>query len=334
MGRVRKSFLAQDQYLKIQLEIASTALLVNELWRVSLFYFFFQNSFSSGIVLLVLVLRYLFLFPNGAIMTWGNNFWSIAAASAILAVSFGRTLSAAEICTGYGPQNPRDISTKAGTNSRKFALAPSSENLNLCNIHLHAGAEHKGPGFSLAADDKGTSGFICNDTPRLKAAELEDATHAHGACHGIKPGDTVEVHWVYSSCDVEPGESLRACYSERCANPQLRVEAQVFLLVTDVNSLSFSDFDYNHEHIKGFHKAKSFPTKTGKPIVFRGSTTGPDYTEAKCSPFQVTWSVRPTCAKLNISTLHKWCEKNVFKETHAHGVRPLVTSRELLSSID
>ena len=46
---------------------------------------------------------------------------------------------------------------------------------------------------------------------------------------GVKPGDTIEVHWVYSSCDVSPGKTLGACLSDACVNPQLRVETQVFL---------------------------------------------------------------------------------------------------------
>jgi hypothetical protein len=53
-----------------------------------------------------------------------------------------------------------------------------------------------------------------------------------------------------------------------------------------------------------------------------------------CSPLQVTWSVRPHCARLDINSLHAWAEgKNVFKEVESHGVRPLVTAPELLSAI-
>ena len=52
-----------------------------------------------------------------------------------------------------------------------------------------------------------------------------------------------------------------------------------------------------------------------------------------CSPLQVTWSVRPQCAKLDINSVGKWCESNEFSEDHAHGVRKLVTSPKLLSEI-
>lgn len=55
--------------------------------------------------------------------------------------------TAAGICTGFGPQTPRDITSIAGKNKRLFTLAPSATELNLCNIHTHTNAEHKGPGF-------------------------------------------------------------------------------------------------------------------------------------------------------------------------------------------
>jgi hypothetical protein len=141
------------------------------------------------------------------------------------------------------------------------------------------------------------------------------------------------VHWVHTSCDVKPGEGLSSCLSEQCANPQLRVETQVFLVVNDPNAADFGAFAYGGNISKGLHQAKSMPTETGEPIVFAGSTTGPSYTEEKCSPMQVTWSVRPSCMKINIASLNTWCKGNAFNENHAHGVRQLVTTPELLSPI-
>ena len=64
------------------------------------------------------------------------------------------------------------------------------------------------------------------------------------------------------------------------------------------------------------------------------NTTGPSYTEETCSPLQVTWSVRPRCARLDISSLSAWCADNVFEEGHAHGVRELVTDPALLAPIE
>ena len=45
---------------------------------------------------------------------------------------------------GFGPQSPRDIDTASGANSRVFQSAPAPTEMNLCNIHMHEGAEHKG----------------------------------------------------------------------------------------------------------------------------------------------------------------------------------------------
>ncbi len=243
--------------------------------------------------------------------------------------------SAAEICTGFGPQTPRDISSTAGKNTRLFTLAPSATKMNLCNIHTHTNAEHKGPGFSVFAGKGDHGGYKCNDSDKLTKAELEDPSHGHGAFHGIKPGDTIEVHWVHSSCDVTPGQGLGSCLSKKCANPQLRVETQVFLVVNDKKALKFADFAYAGNMKSGLHQAKSLPTDTGSPIVFTGSTTGTKYTQSKCSPLQVTWSVRPQCAKVDVNSLYKWAKDgNVFKEDHSHGVRQLVTAPELLSPIN
>lgn len=237
-----------------------------------------------------------------------------------------------ELCVGYGPQTPRDISSVAGANERLWTLAPSSDKMNLCNIHTHTNAEHKAPGFSIFAGSEDDGGFQCNETTSLSAAELTDPTNGNGAMKGVKPGDTIEVHWVHSSCDVAPGAGLGACLSDKCANPELRVEAQAFLLVNDPDAADFRDYAYTGAATDGLHQAKSLPA--GDPVVFAGSTTGPSYTQQKCSPLQVTWSVRPTCMRLNIATLHQWAEDNPFDEEKSHGVRQLVTAPELLSPIN
>ena len=250
------------------------------------------------------------------------------------AIGMGTHSSAQEICKGFGPQTPRDIASVTGANERAFTLAPSASEMNLCNIHTHTNAEHKGPGFSLSAGTGEHGGFKCNDTASLTASELKDPAHGHGAFHGIKPGDTIEVHWVHTSCDVKPGVGLGSCLSAACANPQLRVETQVFLVVNDPHALNFSDFAYQGNMINGRHQAKALPTGTGTPVVFAGSTTGPKYSQSTCSPFQVTWSVRPNCAKIDVGSLYKWAEAgNVFKENHSHGVRQLVTHPALLAPI-
>jgi len=243
--------------------------------------------------------------------------------------------SADDLCLASGPQTPRDIALGSGTNPVLFTMAPESEQMNLCNIHTHTNAEHKGPGFSVYAGDGVNGGYQCNDAADLTEAELTDPTAGTGAFKGVKPGDTIEVHWVHSSCDISPGEGLGSCLSETCTDPLLRVEAQVFLVVNDTQALDFNDFVYDENKIDSLHQPKALPADTGTPVVFRGSTTGPSYTQSACSALHVTWSVRPSCARVDVSSLHAWAAQgNVFNETKSHGVRQLVTAPELLSEIE
>ena len=240
--------------------------------------------------------------------------------------------SEAVLCLDMGPQTPRDISSAFGLNTESFALAPPANQLNLCNIHTHTNAEHKGPGFSVFVSDAEDGGYACNETTELSDAELAPA---EGAYKGVKPGDTIEVHWVHTSCDAAPGEGLGACAPDGCDNPLLRVEAQVFLVVNDSEALDFTTMAYGGNMADGLHQAKMIPATTGEPVLFRGSTTGPSYDQSNCSPVRVTWSVRPQCARLDINSLHRWAEQgNAFNETKSHGVRQLVTAPELLSPIE
>jgi hypothetical protein len=139
------------------------------------------------------------------------------------------------------------------------------------------------------------------------------------------------VHYVFSTAQVAPGPTLASCLSEAINNPQLRVEAQVLVLVNDDSALDFTELAAVGE-ADGLHQAPNIPSNTGGPIVYAGSTTGPSYNEAG-SPFQVTWSVRPEVAKVSIASVAEWLSGNVFEEDHAHGVRNLVTNPDLLSAI-
>jgi len=236
------------------------------------------------------------------------------------------------LCVDMGPQTPRDIASASGLNTEAFALAPDVSEMNLCNIHTHTNAEHKGPGFGVFVSNADDGGFACNETPNLSDAELAPAP---GAYQGVQPGDTIEVHWVHTSCDATPGEGLGACVPQGCSDPLLRVEAQVFLVVNDPDALDFTTMAYGGNVVEGRHQAKSIPSDTGDAVLFRGSTTGPSYTQSKCSPARVTWNVRPACARLDINSLHRWAaDGNVFNETKSHGVRQLVTAPELLAPIE
>lgn len=244
-------------------------------------------------------------------------------------------LAAATDGAGFGPQSPRDIAAVEGTNSRSFQDAPAFADMNLCNIHFHENAEHKGGQFTTFAgngDGKGYgTGFKYDG--ELTEAELAPIDTPIGATdHGdLVPGDTIEVHYVFSSAQVTPGPTLGACLSESIMNPQLRVEAQVFVLVNDDAAHDFVELA-KVGTMDGLNQALNIPSDTGTPVVYDGSTTGPSYNEAG-SPLQVTWSVRPDVAKVNIATVGAWFANNVFDEDHAHGVRNLVMNPALLSPI-
>ena len=257
---------------------------------------------------------------------------SAAAASATESVAAAPNTNPEGLCLDMGPQTPRDISDRRGLNPVTFPMAPSASEMNLCNIHTHTNAEHKGPDFGVFVSDADDGGYACNATADLTAAELAPAP---GAYKGVEPGDTIEVHWVHTTCDAAPGPGLGACVPEGCSDPLLRVESQVFLVVNDPEALDFTEMAYGGNTVDGRPQAKLIPTTTGQPVLFRGSTTGPQYNQQSCSPAQVTWSVRPQCAKLDINSLHRWAEDgNVFEETESHGVRQLVTAPELLAPIE
>ncbi len=246
------------------------------------------------------------------------------------------TLAAATEGAGFGPQSPRDISSREGNNLRAFGSAPDYVEMNLCNIHFHENAEHKGGQFTTFAghgDGHGYgTGFKYNGS--LTAAELAPIDMKVGASeHGdLAPGDTIEIHFVHSSAQVTPGPTLGSCVSEAIVNPQLRVETVVAVLVNDQNAASLTELA-GVEQVDGLYQVPNLPTGPGTPVTYDGSTTGPGYNE-KGSPYQVTWSVRPQVIKLDINSVAAWLSDNMFDEDHAHGVRNLVMNPDLLSPIE
>lgn len=236
---------------------------------------------------------------------------------------------------GFGPQSPRNINALQGNNSVLFNAAPDYSEMNLCNIHFHKNAEHMGGEFSRYAghgDGKGHGGGY-RYSGTLTSAELTpvDGDICPGKKGSLNAGDTIEVHYVYSTAQITPGATLGACFNDAMNNPQLRVEAQVYVLVNDSKALDFVKLTSFDEQ-DGRYQALNLPTNTGKSVHYAGSTTGPAYNE-QGSPFQVSWGVRPRVAKVNIATVGEWCQDNVFEEDHAHGVRNLVTNPDLLSTI-
>ena len=188
---------------------------------------------------------------------------------------------------GFGPQSPRDIDSVTGENARQFEMSPEYTSMNLCNIHFHESAEHKGGEFTSFVGNGDGKG---HGTGYAYSGDLSDAELAgvDGDFGGLEPGDTIEVHYVHSSAQVKPGPTLGSCLSEAIKNPQLRVETQVYVLVNDESALDFVKLTEVGE-VNGFQQALNIPSDTGDAVQYTGSTTGPSYNEAG-SPFQVSWS--------------------------------------------
>lgn len=244
-------------------------------------------------------------------------------------------LAASTDGAGFGPQSPRDLDTLEGNNNLFFNTAPAYTQMNLCNIHFHENAEHRGGNFTTFAgngDGHGVgTGFVYDG--ELTEAELAPVGRVigKGKYGDLAPGDTIELHYVHTTAKITPGPTLGACLAESIMNPQLRVETQVYVLVNDDSAADFVALTAVEE-VDGFHQAVNIPTDTGTPIAYDGSTTGPSYNE-KGSPLQVSWSVRPDVMKVSITSVESWLANNAFDETAAHGVRNLVTNPDLISTI-
>jgi len=245
-------------------------------------------------------------------------------------------LSASTDGAGFGPQAPRDLKTLVGNNQVVFGTAPASNEMNLCNIHFHESAEHRGGQFTTYAGNGDGQGYGTGFQydGELTEAELAPVSTPIGAnSHGeLQSGDTIEIHFVHSSALVAPGPTLGSCLNDATQNPQLRVETVVAVLVNDSAAVDFTEMA-TIDNVDGYYQAVNIPTDLGTPITYAGSTTGPSYNE-KGSPFQVSWSVRPNVVKVDINSVGVWLSDNVFDETYAHGVRNLVTNPDLISSID
>ena len=222
-----------------------------------------------------------------------------------------------------GPQAPRNIDSAYGTNTTKFKTAFNTEKMNLCDIHYHWNAEHKSAKFSTAVDTGNDHSGWATRFPKYLSHDDREEHDVGGLDHpiGVTPGDTIEVHFVHTSCnvnyaDLDPDNGLGNCSTSVCANPQLRVIAQVFE-VTDDEHADVKDLDHPMKH-------------DDERVVYTGSTTGSKYNNGHCSPLQVTWDVKKTPATINGEDLAKWSHHH---KQHAHAVRELVTHDDLLSPI-
>ena len=96
---------------------------------------------------------------------------------------------------GFGPQSPHDIDSAAGSNNIEFNVAPAYLQMNLCNIHFHKNAEHKGGEFTKYAGNGDGHGYLSGYQYAGQLTMAEIAPVDHEACpseHGsLHPGDTI-----------------------------------------------------------------------------------------------------------------------------------------------
>lgn len=253
-----------------------------------------------------------------------------------------RAVLAASLDGTEGAQSPRDIDSLTGNNTKTTITADPFTLMNLCDIHFHKSAEHKGGEFTKYAENGNGegygSGYEYNDRDKLTAAELAPYTFIEQSEHNpLYSGDTIEAHYVYSdNAGAYLGNGLGTCLGTAPAGtqPSLLVESEVYVLVNDTTAQDFNVLNKITTEANGFHQAASIPDPTGtRAVHYEGSTTGPSYDE-KVSPYQVSWVVRKHVTKVNIATVETWLEHNDFNETHAHGVRNLVINPALLSQIN
>lgn len=246
------------------------------------------------------------------------------------------TLAAAAAGAGFGPQSPRDLTLAAGSNPVDFGEAPDVGRMNLCNIHFHHGAEHRGGEFTQYAGNGDGHGYGTGYlyTGTLTDAELAPVDYKIGTekYSTLRPGDTIEIHYVHTTARIDPGPTLNSCLDEAIGNPQLSVVGFVYVLVNDDSAADFQQLN-EVVLVDGLHHAVNMPQNLGDPTRYHGSSTGPTFNEAG-SPFQVSWSVYPKVLKVSTSSVAAWLSENEFDEDHGHGVRNLVTNPDLLAPIN
>jgi hypothetical protein len=264
----------------------------------------------------------------GALLT-GLGLLGVLAAAAPAGAS--EPVAALQCSRDIGPQAPRDLAVIAtGANTTKTTKAPPAGEMSLCNIHFHKYAEHKASGYQTAFGAGPNAGFVCErrTAPKLAAITEGKAEAAEAACDTVAENDTIEVHWVFTSCPAPATPYLAGLANcTRCPSPSLRVEAKVFHVENDGDD--FAKFDL----AAGKAQPNALPDASGA-VEYQGSTTGNSFNnDTNCSPASVTWNVRPECSPLKVSSLKRWCANNAYNEHEVHGVRPLVTKPELLAVI-
>ena len=161
-------------------------------------------------------------------------------------------------------------------------MAPEASEMNLCNIHTHTNAEHKGPGFGVFVSAAADGGFACNETPNLTDAELAPAS---GAYQGRAAPATRSRCIGFTRPATPPRAKGLAPASRRVAAIRSCAwRPRSFSPSTTRTPSTSPTMAYGGNVVEGRHQAKSLPSNTGDPVLFRGSTTGPLVRSAQLFP--------------------------------------------------
>jgi hypothetical protein len=237
-------------------------------------------------------------------------------------------------CENAQPQSPKDVSDDfvGLLLARSSNLDVSSvHNLAMANVHYHLGAEHRSAGeydFSKLEDstfdaDLTEYGYYCDNTDGYQADS--DAgnfgNYSWEHCTNTEVGQTYEMHYVYSSGTAnEDGivAGLGGAFAVQ-NNPTVTVRAQVYYIVND-DSADADDFGFS-----GWNTALITDA-----VAYTGSTTGRNYDNTICSPYQITWHVDRTCQRVSAKSFDAMCQKmkemDMSLDAEPHWTRDLVAA--------
>jgi hypothetical protein len=222
-----------------------------------------------------------------------------------------------------------------GTNTSK-----SFNNRYLATVdELHGDTHETAEEGSETDDSHGVrGGFRCHhyDATDEKFTKPYEWKH----CHGMKVGETYEVHWPHSAagacgtvnqyqtpfydgvfCNLNM-EAFSTLGPQDIASA-VGVQAQIYTIVND-ESYFYPDM------IRGW--IIDDVDEMGKDIAYyTGSTTGTSRSNQLCSQYTpITWQVDRKCHVISASSFDKLCydmmlqRDDMYDDTHAHGSRELV----------
>merc|ERR1712129_134669 len=220
-----------------------------------------------------------------------------------------------------------------GTNTSK-----SFNNRYLATVEeLHGDTHETAEEGSETDDSHGVrGGFRCHHYDATDEKYTKPYEWKH--CHGMKVGETYEVHWPHSAagacgtvdqyqtpfydgvfCNL-PEDVFKTLGKQDIAS-NVGVHGQVFTIVND-ESYFYSDM------IRGM----IVDGEMGKDVTYyTGSTTGDTRSNEQCSAYApITWQVDRKCHQISASSFDKMCydmkmqRDDMSGDLHPHGARELV----------